>query len=80
MVDGVLVVIQGGKISRTLVQRACRSLQDVGAKIIGVVLNNVTHKGGMGDYYNYYQDAYYHQEPDPLAASAPRKSSVLELD
>src|SRR2546423_1424401 len=41
MVDGVLLVVQGGKSSRIVVQRAKQYLQDVGAKIFGVVLNNV---------------------------------------
>ena len=60
MVDGVLLVVQGGKSSRHVVRRSRQLLQDVGAKIFGVVLNNVnlqTH-----DYYyyqRYYTQNYY---------------------
>ena len=72
MVDGVLLVVQSGKISRTLAQRATRSLQDVGAKIIGVVLNNVTQRGGMTHYYDYYRNSYYDGDAEALAAPRPK--------
>ena len=42
MVDGVLLVVHGGKSSRHVVKRSRQLLQDVGAKIFGVVLNNVS--------------------------------------
>lgn len=60
MVDGVLLVVHGGKSSRHIVRRAKQLLQEVGAKIFGVVLNNTqvqTH-----DYYQYqryYGEKYY---------------------
>src|SRR6185436_17919408 len=41
MVDGVLLVVHGGKSSRHIVRRSKQLLNDVGAKIFGVVLNNV---------------------------------------
>jgi succinoglycan biosynthesis transport protein ExoP len=56
MVDGVLLVVHGGKSSRQVVRRSRKLLQDVGAKIFGVVLNKVnTHSH---DYY-YYHQGYY---------------------
>jgi capsular exopolysaccharide synthesis family protein len=58
MVDGVLLVVHGGKSSRDLVRRSRQLLMDVGAKIVGVVLNNVSVSSH--DYYYYYQ-RYYHQ-------------------
>ena len=39
MVDGVLLVVHSGKSSRKVVAHARKLLQDVGARIIGVVLN-----------------------------------------
>jgi capsular exopolysaccharide synthesis family protein len=72
MVDGVLLVVHGGKTSRHVVRRSRQLLQDVGAKIFGVVLNNVDARSH--DYYyrqqNYYQ-SYYHsdQEKEQAAAS-----------
>src|SRR5256884_6203370 len=58
MVDGVLLVVYGGKSSRGVVRRSRQLLIDVGAKIFGVVLNNVNVRSH--DYYYYYQ-RYYHQ-------------------
>lgn len=58
MVDGVLLVVHGGKSSRGVVRRSRQLLLDVGAKLFGVVLNNVSIRSH--DYYYYYQ-RYYHQ-------------------
>ena len=55
MVDGVLLVVHGGKSSRHVVRRSRQLLQDVGAKIFGVVLNKVNR--GSHDYY--YYKRYY---------------------
>ena len=58
IVDGVLLVVHGGKSSRGVVRRSRQMLLDVGAKIVGVVLNNVSIRSH--DYY-YYHQRYYHQ-------------------
>ncbi|HBB98031.1 MAG TPA: hypothetical protein DC054_21825 [Blastocatellia bacterium] len=58
MVDGVLLVVHGGKSSRDVVRRSRQLLLDVGAKLVGVVLNNVSVRSH--EYYYYYQ-RYYHQ-------------------
>ena len=55
MVDGVLLVVHGGKSSRHVVRRSKQLLNDVGAKIFGVVLNNINLQSH--DYY-YYQSYY----------------------
>ncbi|HEX6044894.1 MAG TPA: polysaccharide biosynthesis tyrosine autokinase [Pyrinomonadaceae bacterium] len=55
MVDGVLLVVHGGKSSRHIVRRSKQLLNDVGAKVFGVVLNNVNLQSH--DYY-YYQSYY----------------------
>jgi polysaccharide biosynthesis transport protein len=56
MVDGVLLVVHGGKSSRNVVRRSRQTLQDVGAKIFGVVLNRVNLRSS--DYYYYYKRYY----------------------
>jgi succinoglycan biosynthesis transport protein ExoP len=60
MVDGVLLVVHSGKSSRQIVKRAKQLLQDVGAKILGVVLNNVNIRSSDNSYYyqNYYNSYY----------------------
>lgn len=73
MVDGVLLVVHGGKTSRHVVRRSRQLLQDVGAKIFGVVLNNVDAKSQDYYYYRqqYYYQSYYRSDPekDQRAAS-----------
>ena len=60
MVDGVLLVVHGGKSSRHIVRRSKQLLQDVGAKIFGVVLNNTEVQSHDYYYYQrYYSDKYY---------------------
>jgi len=60
MVNGVILVVHGGKNSRQAVQRACHELSAVGARIFGIVLNNVDlRREGHDDYYYYsYQYSY----------------------
>ncbi|HEV3470437.1 MAG TPA: polysaccharide biosynthesis tyrosine autokinase [Pyrinomonadaceae bacterium] len=59
MVDGVMLVVHGGRSSRTVVRRAKQQLQDVGAHIFGVVLNNVKLEGNDYYYYSGYYSGYY---------------------
>ena len=60
MVDGVLLVVHGGKSSRHIVRRSRQLLQEVGAKIFGVVLNNVNVQSHDYYYYQrYYGQRYY---------------------
>jgi Mrp family chromosome partitioning ATPase len=57
LTDGVLLVVEAGRTSRNLVRRSRQLLLDVGAKIFGVVLNNLDMKSRS--YYNY--NGYYYQ-------------------
>jgi capsular exopolysaccharide synthesis family protein len=64
LVNGVILVVQGGRSKREVVRRARQELANVGAKIFGVVLNNVDLRREGYDYYyhyRYYSD-YYGQE------------------
>jgi capsular exopolysaccharide synthesis family protein len=54
LVDGVLLVLHSDKSSREVVRHALNVLEDVGAKIFGVVLNGV--KQGSPDYYYYSRE------------------------
>jgi len=63
LVDGVLLVVHGGKSSRHIVRRSRQLLMDVGAKIFGVVLNNVAVQSHDYYYYRrYYTEKYYSKE------------------
>jgi len=71
MVDGVLLVVQGGKSSRHIVKRTRQLLQDVGAKIFGVVLNNVRLQSHDYYYYQrYYGQRYYKSDAESDAEHA----------
>jgi succinoglycan biosynthesis transport protein ExoP len=65
MVDGVLMVVHSGRTSRHIVRRARQLLLDIGAKIFGVVLNNVNqHSQDYYYYQQYYKSSYYNREAD----------------
>lgn len=56
MVDGVILVVHAGKSSRQVIRRSKQLLNEIGAKIFGVVLNNVNLRSQ--DNYYYYQSYY----------------------
>ena len=75
--DGVLLVVHGGSASRHIVRRARQLLTDVGAKIFGVVLNNVT-VSRHDYYYNRSYEKYYYGadvETEETPASSGNGSS-----
>jgi capsular exopolysaccharide synthesis family protein len=71
MVDGVVLVVHGGRSSRAVVRRARQQLLDVGAHIFGVVLNNVKLET-QDYYYSGYYSGYYteSEQPDDEAGQA----------
>jgi capsular exopolysaccharide synthesis family protein len=70
MVDGVLLVVHGGKSSRYIVRRSKQLVQDVGGKIFGVVLNNVNLQSHDYYYYQrYYGQKYYAKDSEQPAVS-----------
>jgi capsular exopolysaccharide synthesis family protein len=52
--DGVLLVVNAGRLRRGVAQRAREDLIKVGAHLIGAVLNKVSPKRTEGYYYYYY--------------------------
>jgi len=63
MVDGVILVVHGGRSSRAVVRRAKQQLLDVGAHIFGVVLNNVKVES-HDYYYSRYYSHYYESDSE----------------
>jgi polysaccharide biosynthesis transport protein len=72
LVDGVLLVVHSGKTSRGVVRRTRQLLQDVGAKVFGVILNNVNLR--EHDYY-YYRGYYSHSYYSADAAAGEQSAS-----
>lgn len=58
MVDGVLLVVHSGKSSGDVVRRSQKMLYDIGSRIFGIVLNQVTQRRS-GHYLPYYHQRYY---------------------
>ncbi|MCO6401514.1 MAG: polysaccharide biosynthesis tyrosine autokinase [Verrucomicrobia bacterium] len=62
-VDGVLLVVQYRKYPRDISARARRMLDNVGANVLGVVLNNINIL--RDDNYYYYHSYYSHYDQSP---------------
>lgn len=71
-VDGVILVLKGASTPRRVVHDAKKRLQSVGARVLGVVLNQVDVTSGDYYYYNRYYTAYYREEP---SGSGPRSAA-----
>lgn len=55
LADGVILVVRHGKTTRDQLEQAVRRLEQVGARLFGVVVNLVP-KRASGDYYYYYYE------------------------
>ena len=59
-VDGIILVVHGGKTPKETLQRAKDVLVQVNAKILGVVINRVDIRRSEYDGYGYYYYRYQH--------------------
>lgn len=66
LVDGVILVVHGGKSTRDVVRRTRHELSAAGARIFGVVLNNVD--AGHEAYDSYYYGEYGDYEKESAGA------------
>lgn len=64
MVEGVIVVVKGGTTPREMAQRTRSLLQSVGAKILGVVVNQIKLQPHDYYYYSTYYTQYYYGAGD----------------
>lgn len=66
MVDGVVLVVEGGKTHKGALVHSHRTLVSSGARILGAVFNKYDHRRqgayGYGTYFNYYPYAHYGKE------------------
>ncbi|HEX8141820.1 MAG TPA: polysaccharide biosynthesis tyrosine autokinase [Pyrinomonadaceae bacterium] len=68
LVDGVLLIVYSGQTSRAVVRRTRQLLQNVGAKIYGVVLNQVNLREHDYYYYRSYYSHYYNSDNEAKEA------------
>lgn len=74
--DGVVLCVKGGATTRDLVARTRDKLARAGARVFGVLINNLqAPRGGYGGYYPYKGDGGYGygEKPGGEAASAAAK-------
>lgn len=62
MVDGVILVAKSGKTRNEVLRRAHQDMSSVGAKMLGVVLNDFNVRRENYDYYYYYRYSYDYRE------------------
>jgi receptor protein-tyrosine kinase len=72
LADGVILVYMTGKIGRGVLKRVKTNLENVDAKLTGVILNKVRSDAG-GEYYQYHSYYYYGSEPEVKKGKKIRK-------
>ena len=80
MVDGVLLVVNSGKTPREVVRQSQQMLQDVGANIVGVVLNNVKTLSYDYSYYQQYYSPSTKQGSGKAVESEPVSTPEMSAD
>jgi polysaccharide biosynthesis transport protein len=70
LVEGVIIVVRSGFTPREMAQRTKAHLQSVGAKILGVVINQIKLQPHDYYYYSSYYSRYYYSGGDGERDSA----------
>lgn len=79
LAHAVLVVVDARSTSRKALSRALKTLQQVNAPILGLVLNGVSEREGYGTRYGYgqtYDDRGKGRRPTPTNGSSPTGKGV----
>jgi succinoglycan biosynthesis transport protein ExoP len=74
LVDGVLVVIEANRTSRSLVIQTRSRLGEVDANVLGAVVNKLNTRNAGYGYYYYYYDGYQYYTAEPEDTSAPAQT------
>ncbi|HWR21163.1 MAG TPA: polysaccharide biosynthesis tyrosine autokinase, partial [Verrucomicrobiae bacterium] len=78
VVKGVILVVQGGRTPREMVQRAFKNLIELNAPVLGAVLNNVDIRGNGYPYYYHYHYSHYYQQTPADAAHLPDINEITK--
>ncbi len=75
LVDGILVVVKAGVTKMNAVKRMVAGLRQVGARLIGIVVNDVsfTRSRYAHYYYSYYAHNYYYNSDKPHSRNGKGK-------
>jgi Mrp family chromosome partitioning ATPase len=71
LMDGIFLVYTVGKIGRGVLKRAKSTLDNVDARVLGVILNNVKPEAGP-EYFRYHSHYYY----EPKTNAEKRKNKL----
>ncbi|MCP4212000.1 MAG: polysaccharide biosynthesis tyrosine autokinase [Halieaceae bacterium] len=65
-IDSVLLVVESGRTRRDIAKRATEALNQVNARVVGVLLNRMPTRGSGYYYYYYYhyKDGYYSSDDE----------------
>ncbi len=77
LMDGVLLVYTVARIGRGVLKRAKATLDNLEARVLGVILNNVKPEAGP-DYFRYHSHYYYGAEA-PASEKRPRRLRLPQL-
>lgn len=76
--DGVVLIVRSAQTNQQALARAVSQLENVKAKIFGVLLNGVNVDQMYGSYYYYYYKQYYGDGKENVRRSGKRKRSLKE--
>ncbi len=62
LADGVIMVVKAGETPKDAIAQARKTLNGVNARILGVVLNDISHKDLRYGSYSYYHSYYYGED------------------
>jgi hypothetical protein len=79
LADGVILVYMTGKIGRGVLKRVKGNLENVDAKLTGVILNKVKSDGGP-EYYQYHSYYYYGSDPEVKKGKKIKSKRPKKLD
>lgn len=75
-VDGVLMIVSAAQTHRGQLRIALRTLEQVGAPLLGFIFNKIMPtRRGYGSYYYYYYYSYYYYEQDAEGQKKRKKRS-----
>ncbi len=75
-VQGVLLIVNANSTSRALVASAATALLQVEARLLGVVLNQLTRSARSYYYYDAYTDYYAEQDEEDLQANSSVQAGI----
>jgi tyrosine-protein kinase Etk/Wzc len=78
LVDGVILVYMTGKIGRGVLKRVKSNLENVDAKLTGVILNKIRSDAGP-EYYQYHSYYYYGNEPQVKKGKKGKKVKKAKI-